>query len=116
VVRHQPRRHRPRRPRGDQECHGVVAYEIATGEIEGFRANDGVILATGGPGQAFDHTTNAIANTGDGAAMAYRAGAPMEDMEMIQFHPTTLPSTGVLISEGASAARVESSTTTSASV
>jgi succinate dehydrogenase / fumarate reductase flavoprotein subunit len=84
----------------DRECHGVVAYEIATGEIEGFRANDGVILATGGPGQAFDHTTNAIANTGDGAAMAYRAGAPMEDMEMIQFHPTTLPSTGVLISEG----------------
>jgi len=84
----------------DRECHGVVAYEIATGEIEGFRANDGVILATGGPGQAFDHTTNAIANTGDGAAMAYRAGVPMEDMEMIQFHPTTLPSTGVLISEG----------------
>ncbi|SFS08544.1 succinate dehydrogenase subunit A [Halomicrobium zhouii] len=84
----------------DRQCHGVVAYEIATGEIEGFRANDGVILATGGPGQAFDHTTNAIANTGDGAAMAYRAGVPMEDMEMIQFHPTTLPSTGVLISEG----------------
>jgi len=61
------------------ECHGVVAYRIATGEIEGFRANDGVILATGGGGQTFDHTTNAIANTGDGAAMAYRAGAPMED-------------------------------------
>ncbi len=84
----------------DRECHGAVAYEIATGNVEGFRANDGVILATGGLGQAFDHTTNAVANTGDGCAMAYRAGVPLEDMEMIQFHPTTLPSTGVLISEG----------------
>ena len=84
----------------DRECHGVVAYDIASGEIQGFRANDGVILATGGPGQVFDHTTNAVANTGDGYAMAYRAGVPMEDMEFVQFHPTTLPSTGVLISEG----------------
>jgi len=84
----------------DRECHGVVAYDIASGEIEGFRANDGVILATGGPGQVFDHTTNAVANTGDGYAMAYRAGVPLEDMEFVQFHPTTLPSTGVLISEG----------------
>jgi succinate dehydrogenase / fumarate reductase flavoprotein subunit len=58
------------------------------------------VLATGGPGQVYDHTTNAVANTGDGVAMAYRAGVPIEDMEMIQFHPTTLPSTGVLISEG----------------
>jgi succinate dehydrogenase / fumarate reductase flavoprotein subunit len=58
------------------------------------------VLATGGPGQAFDHTTNAVSCTGDGHAMAYRAGAPLEDMEFIQFHPTSLPSTGVLISEG----------------
>ncbi|MEF8880929.1 MAG: FAD-binding protein [Halapricum sp.] len=84
----------------DRRCHGVVAYEIKSGEVEGFHANDGVILATGGLGQVYDHTTNAVANTGDGAAMAYRAGVPLEDMEMIQFHPTTLPSTGVLISEG----------------
>ncbi|GAB3418283.1 FAD-binding protein [Haloparvum alkalitolerans] len=84
----------------DRSCHGVVAYDIKTGSVEGFRANDGVILATGGLGQVFDHTTNAVANTGDGVAMAYRAGVPMEDMEFIQFHPTTLPSTGVLISEG----------------
>ncbi|WP_262177702.1 FAD-binding protein [Haloarcula laminariae] len=84
----------------DRECHGCVAYDIKSGEIHGFKANNGVILATGGLGQAFDHTTNAVANTGDGCAMAYRAGVPMEDMEMIQFHPTTLPSTGVLISEG----------------
>ncbi len=81
-------------------CHGCVAYDIKTGETAGFRALDGVILATGGPGQVYDHTTNAVANTGDGPAMAYRAGVPLEDMEFVQFHPTTLPSTGVLISEG----------------
>ncbi|WP_306057634.1 FAD-binding protein [Natronococcus wangiae] len=84
----------------DRECHGVVAYDVQSGKVEGFRANRGVILATGGPGQAFDHTTNAVSCTGDGHAMAYRAGAPLEDMEFIQFHPTSLPSTGVLISEG----------------
>ena len=84
----------------ERTCNGVVAYDIKRGEIEGFRARDGVVLATGGLGQVYDHTTNAIANTGDGVAMAYRAGVPIEDMEMIQFHPTTLPSTGVLISEG----------------
>ncbi|PSQ56833.1 succinate dehydrogenase [Halobacteriales archaeon SW_8_68_21] len=84
----------------ERTCHGVVGYDIQSGEVSGFRANNGVILATGGMGQVFDHTTNAVANTGDGVAMAYRAGVPMEDMEFIQFHPTTLPSTGVLISEG----------------
>lgn len=81
-------------------CHGCVAYDLATGEVAGFQAHQGVILATGGAGQAFDHTTNATANTGDGFAMAYRAGVPLEDMEFVQFHPTTLPSTGVLITEG----------------
>src|SRR6056297_1820625 len=84
----------------ERTCHGVVAYDIKSGEVVGFRATNGVILATGGMGQVFDHTTNAVANTGDGVAMAYRAGVPMEDMEFIQFDPTTLPSTGVLISEG----------------
>ncbi|WP_247728258.1 FAD-binding protein [Halovivax limisalsi] len=84
----------------DRSCHGVVAYDVKSGQVEGFKANDGVILATGGPGQAFDHTTNAVSCTGDGQAMAYRAGVPLEDMEFVQFHPTTLPSTGVLISEG----------------
>ncbi|SDQ47839.1 FAD-binding protein [Natronobacterium texcoconense] len=84
----------------DRECHGVVAYDVQSGNVEGFKANQGVVLATGGPGQAFDHTTNAVSCTGDGHAMAYRAGAPLEDMEFIQFHPTSLPSTGVLISEG----------------
>ncbi|KAB1188153.1 MULTISPECIES: FAD-binding protein [Haloferax] len=84
----------------DRTCHGIVAYDVQTGNIEGFRARNGVILATGGLGQVYDHTTNAVSNTGDGVAMAYRAGVPIEDMEFIQFHPTTLPSTGVLISEG----------------
>jgi succinate dehydrogenase / fumarate reductase flavoprotein subunit len=83
----------------DRECHGVVGFDIQTGNIDGFRARDGVVLATGGLGQIYNHTTNAIANTGDGAAMAYRAGVPLEDMEFVQFHPTTLPSTGVLITE-----------------
>jgi succinate dehydrogenase / fumarate reductase flavoprotein subunit len=84
----------------ERSCHGLVAFDIASGEVAGFRAENGVILATGGAGQAFDHTTNAIANTADGMGMAYRAGVPLEDMEFIQFHPTTLPSTGVLITEG----------------
>jgi succinate dehydrogenase / fumarate reductase flavoprotein subunit len=84
----------------ERQCHGVVAYDIKTGELAGFRARQGVVLATGGPGQVYDHTTNAVSNTGDGYAMAYRAGVPLEDMEFVQFHPTTLPSTGVLISEG----------------
>ncbi len=84
----------------DRTCHGVVAYDIKHGELVGFHATDGVILATGGDGQVYNHTTNAVANTGDGAAMAYRAGVPLQDMEFVQFHPTTLPSTGVLISEG----------------
>ncbi|MFT4889822.1 MAG: succinate dehydrogenase / fumarate reductase flavoprotein subunit [Halobacteriales archaeon] len=83
----------------DRACHGVVAIEIKTGEVDAFRARQGVILATGGNGQVYEHTTNAVANTGDGQAMAYRAGVPLEDMEMVQFHPTSLPSTGVLISE-----------------
>ncbi|MFB6111961.1 MAG: FAD-binding protein [Halobacteriaceae archaeon] len=84
----------------DRTCHGLVAYDIRSGELAGFQARNGVILATGGPGQMYDHTTNAVANTGDGYAMAYRAGVPLEDMEFVQFHPTTLPSTGVLITEG----------------
>jgi succinate dehydrogenase / fumarate reductase flavoprotein subunit len=84
----------------DRTCHGFAAIDVRRGEVEGFRGTGGVILATGGLGQVYDHTTNAVANTGDGMAMAYRVGVPLEDMEMIQFHPTTLPSTGVLITEG----------------
>jgi succinate dehydrogenase / fumarate reductase flavoprotein subunit len=60
-----------------------------------------VILATGGSGRVFSTSTNAVINTGDGMALAYRAGLPLEDMEFVQFHPTTLKDTGILITEGA---------------
>jgi len=85
--------------RENGKCHGVVAVDIQTGNVEGF-AGGATVLATGGAGQVFEHTTNAVACTGDGMSMAYRAGVPMEDMEFVQFHPTTLPSTGILITEG----------------
>lgn len=88
------------RSTAEKTCHGVVCYDLQGGKIHGFLARDGVVLATGGPGQVYSHTTNAVANTGDGQAMAYRSGVPLQDMEFVQFHPTTLPSTGVLISEG----------------
>ena len=83
----------------DGRCVGVVAYDLRSGDLVSVRARGGVILATGGLGQVYEHTTNAVSSTGDGAAMAYRAGVPLQDMEFVQFHPTTLPSTGVLISE-----------------
>ncbi|XGI82961.1 FAD-binding protein [Halorutilales archaeon Cl-col2-1] len=80
-------------------AHGVTAIDLQTGRVDSFAAN-ATIFATGGMGQVYEHTTNAVANTGDGLSIAYRAGVPMEDMEFIQFHPTTLPSTGILITEG----------------
>jgi succinate dehydrogenase / fumarate reductase flavoprotein subunit len=81
-------------------CRGCVAMNIFTGEIEVIGAN-AVILATGGYGRVYALSTNALINTGDGMSMAYRAGAPLMDMEFVQFHPTTLKRTGILISEGA---------------
>ena len=82
------------------ECVGAVAREIRSGKIETFTAK-GVILASGGAGQCFQPTTNALICTGDGIAQAYQAGAPLMDMEMIQYHPTTLAENGFLITEGA---------------
>jgi succinate dehydrogenase / fumarate reductase, flavoprotein subunit len=84
----------------DGNCCGVVTRNIADGSMELFRAK-AVILATGGNGQAWHPTTNALICTGDGIAMAYRAGAKLMDMEMIQYHPTTLAGKGFLITEGA---------------
>lgn len=84
----------------DGACCGVVTRNIADGTMELFRAK-AVILATGGNGQAYQPTTNALICTGDGIAMAYRAGAKLMDMEMIQYHPTTLAGKGFLITEGA---------------
>ena len=84
----------------DGNCVGAVIRNISDGSMELFEAKN-VILATGGNGQVWQPTTNALICTGDGIAMAYRAGAPLMDMEMIQYHPTTLAKKGFLITEGA---------------
>jgi succinate dehydrogenase / fumarate reductase flavoprotein subunit len=84
----------------DGACAGCVARNIRTGEMEVFRAKN-VILASGGAGQAWKPTTNGLIVTGDGIAQAYRIGAPLMDMEMVQYHPTTLVANGFLITEGA---------------
>lgn len=79
---------------------GAVVYDLATARVEIIRTKQ-IVLATGGYGRAFAKTTNAHANTGDGMAIAYRAGAVLSDMEFVQFHPTTLYGTNILISEAA---------------
>ncbi len=79
---------------------GAITRNIRDGTMELFAAK-AVILASGGNGQIYDPTTNALICTGDGIAMAYRVGAPLMDMEMIQYHPTTLAGLGLLITEGA---------------
>ncbi len=79
---------------------GVVAINLLSGKLHRIRAK-AVIFATGGYGRVFFNSSNAHANTGDGMALAYHAGVPLMDMEFVQFHPTTLKSTGVLISEAA---------------
>jgi succinate dehydrogenase / fumarate reductase, flavoprotein subunit len=84
----------------DGACRGVVAYDMISGRFEAFTA-DAVIMATGGAGRIYINTTNAIISTGGGAAIAYHAGVPLEDMEFIQFHPTGLLTTHILMSEGA---------------
>ena len=84
----------------DGHVAGCVAREMRNGTIELFAAKT-VILAAGGNGQIYNPTTNALICTGDGIAMAYRAGAPLMDMEMVQYHPTTLAGNGLLITEGA---------------
>jgi fumarate reductase flavoprotein subunit len=81
---------------------GVVAFELMSGRIEAITAK-AVILCTGGCGRVFPFTTNAAIKTGDGMALAYRAGAPLKDMEFVQYHPTGLPFTGILITEAARA-------------
>ncbi len=81
-------------------CKGVVAFDIKTGKFEVFHAK-AVLFATGGYGRAFEITSNAYANTGDGITAAYRAGVPLQDMEFVQFHPTGLYQHGILLSEAA---------------
>ena len=84
----------------DGECAGAVVMEIRTGEIHVIRAK-AVIMAAGGLGRVFEPSTNALICTGDGMGLAYRVGASLMDMEMVQYHPTTLKGSGVLITEGA---------------
>src|SRR6266576_3260848 len=85
---------------GDGTCVGAVARDIRSGRMRTFAAKN-VILASGGAGQCYKPTTNALICTGDGIAQAYRVGTPLMDMEMIQYHPTTLAENGFLITEGA---------------
>ena len=84
----------------DGRCVGVVALDIKTGALHSIWAK-AVIMAAGGAGRVFEPSTNAIICTGDGLALAWRAGVPMMDMEMVQYHPTTLARTGILLSEAA---------------
>src|SRR3954469_23462382 len=79
---------------------GVVALEVMSGLIETITGRS-VVIATGGGGRIFPFTTNAAIKTGDGMALAYRVGVPMKDMEFVQYHPTGLPGTGILITEAA---------------
>ena len=83
----------------DGRCQGVIAWDLLRGGLTAIGAKT-VILATGGAGRLYTGTTNAYACTGDGMTMALRAGVALKDMEMMQFHPTTLAPTGVLITEG----------------
>jgi succinate dehydrogenase / fumarate reductase, flavoprotein subunit len=83
----------------DGRCQGVICWDLLNGGLKTIGAKT-VILATGGAGRLYTGTTNAYACTGDGMAMALRLGVPQKDMEMMQFHPTTLAPTGVLITEG----------------
>jgi len=81
-------------------CSGVVGYKIADGTLHVFRAK-AVLLATGGYGRAWRVTSNAHSLTGDGMALAWRHGVPLQDMEFYQFHPTGIVGTGILLSEAA---------------
>jgi succinate dehydrogenase / fumarate reductase flavoprotein subunit len=83
----------------EDRCQGVIAWDLVNGGVKTIGAKT-VILATGGAGRLYVGTTNAYACTGDGMALALRVGVPLKDMEMMQFHPTTLSPTGILITEG----------------
>ena len=84
----------------DGRVHGVVAIDMKSGKVDTITAH-ATIICTGGCGRVFPFTTNASIKNGDGMALAYRAGAPLKDMEFIQYHPTGLPFTGILITEAA---------------
>ncbi|MDS4040252.1 MAG: fumarate reductase (quinol) flavoprotein subunit [Candidatus Competibacter sp.] len=83
----------------DGRCQGLIALEIRSGQMRQFKAG-AVIIAAGGAGRMFPFTTNGAIKTGDGMALVYRAGAPLKDMEFVQYHPTGLPNNGILLTEG----------------
>jgi len=82
----------------DGRCQGFTAIEMRSGQMKFFQAG-AVIIASGGAGRMFPFTTNGAIKTGDGMALAYRAGVPLKDMEFVQYHPTGLPNTGTLLTE-----------------
>src|SRR5262245_51208956 len=84
----------------DGRCQGVAALDLRTGMVRAILGK-AVIICTGGAGRIFPFTTNAAIKSGDGMAIAYRAGVPLKDMEFVQYHPTGLPGTGILITEAA---------------
>ncbi len=84
----------------NRRCQGVTVIEVRTGQVRMITAQ-AIILCTGGAGRIFPFTTNGAIKTGDGMALAYRAGVPLKDMEFVQYHPTGLPGTGILITEAA---------------
>jgi len=84
----------------NRRCQGVTVIEMRTGQVRTITAK-ATILCTGGAGRIFPFTTNGAIKTGDGMALAYRAGVPLKDMEFVQYHPTGLPGTGILITEAA---------------
>src|SRR6185503_8902742 len=84
----------------DGRCQGLAAIEMRSGQMRRFQAR-AVIIAGGGAGRMFPFTTNGAIKTGDGMALAYRAGVALKDMEFVQYHPTGLPGTGILITEAA---------------
>ena len=83
----------------DGHCQGLTAIEMRSGRMHHFQAR-AVIVAGGGAGRMFPFNTNGSIKTGDGMALAYRAGVPLKDMEFVQYHPTGLPNTGILLTEG----------------
>ncbi|MBU2227385.1 MAG: FAD-binding protein [Proteobacteria bacterium] len=83
----------------DGRCHGVVAMDTHSGELVPARAK-ATFFGTGGYGRVYQHSTNALINTGSGIGMAYKAGVPLKDMEFVQFHPTSLIGTNILMTEG----------------
>ncbi len=86
--------------RDDSRVTGLIAMDLRRGKLAAFSAK-AIILATGGAGKIYSFTTNGNIKTGDGMALAYEIGVPLKDMEFVQFHPTGLPKTGILITEGA---------------